>query len=81
MRVVGDLTIGGITREVALDVDLLGRTNSPYGGEVSAYSASTAIDRRDFGLKWNQALETGGVLVANEVRIQLEIEAVRQSEA
>ena len=79
LRVGGDLTIRGVTRPTVLEVRELGRNTSPYGEEVIAFEAETTIDRREFGLKWNQALETGGVLVGNEVRIHLEIEAVRQS--
>ncbi|MBI4410274.1 MAG: polyisoprenoid-binding protein [Gemmatimonadetes bacterium] len=78
-RVVGDLTIKGVTREVVLRVEDGGRAQDPWGGERIGYSAETKIDRRDFGLTWNQALETGGVVVGNEVRILLEVEAVRQA--
>ena len=77
-RVIGDLTIRGVTREVALDVIYEGRGRDPWGGERVSFSASTRIDRRDFGLTWNQALEAGGVLVSNEIRITLEVQAVLQ---
>lgn len=77
LRVVGDLTIRGVTREVVLDAELEGRGTDPWGGERMGLTASTRIDRTDFGLTWNQALEKGGVLVANEVRITLEVQAVR----
>lgn len=76
--IVGDLTIRGVTREVTLEVADEGRNTDPWGGERAGFSATTEIDRRDFGLTWNQALETGGVLVGNEVRIALEVELVRQ---
>ena len=76
-RVVGDLTIRGVTREVALDATYEGRGRDPWGGERVSFSAATSIDRRDFGLTWNAALETGGVLVSNEIRIHLEAQAVR----
>lgn len=75
-RVIGDLTIRGITREVTLDAVYEGRGTDPWGAERVSYSAETRVDRRDFGLTWNQALETGGVLVANEVRIHLEVQAI-----
>jgi polyisoprenoid-binding protein YceI len=75
--VVGDLTIRGITREVAMDVTFEGTGNDPWGGERASFSASTTIDRREFGLTWNQGLEAGGVLVSNQVRISLEVQAVR----
>ena len=77
-RVIGNLTIRDVTKEVALDVRLEGMQKDPWGNERAGFSAETRIDRRDFGLGWNQALEAGGILVGNEVRISLEIEAVQQ---
>jgi len=76
-RVTGDLTIRGVTREVVLEATYEGSGRDPWGNEKLSYSATTRIDRRDFGLTWNAALETGGVLVSNEVKISLEIQAVR----
>jgi polyisoprenoid-binding protein YceI len=76
-RVVGDLTIRDVTREIVLDATDEGRGRDPWGGERLAFSAATTIDRRDFGLTWNQALETGGVLVSNEIRITLDVQAVK----
>ena len=77
-RVIGDLTIRGVTKEVALDVEYGGTGGDPWGGERVAFSATTKIDRREFGLEWNQALETGGVLVGNDVTIDIEAQAVKQ---
>ena len=74
--VTGDLTIVGVTRPVVLDVEFLGATNDPWGGTRAIFSASTEIDREDWGLTWNQALETGGVLVGKKVRIEIESETV-----
>lgn len=76
-RVTGDLTIRDVTRPVVLDVSLEGRSKDPWGGDRAGFSATTKIDRRDFGLVWNQALETGGVLVGNDIKISLEVEAVK----
>ncbi len=76
-RVTGDLTIHGVTREVTLDTTYEGRGRDPWGGERVSFSADTKIDRRDFGLVWNAALETGGVLVSNEIKIHVEVQAVR----
>jgi len=76
-QLIGDLTIHGVTREVTLDAAEEGRGGDPWGGERIAFSAKTTIDRRDFGLTWNQALETGGVLVSNEVKISLEIQVTK----
>jgi len=75
--VTGDLTIRGTTREVVLDVTYEGRGRDPWGGERVSFSASTKIDRRDFGLTWNQTLEAGGLLVSNDIRISMDLQAVR----
>jgi len=80
-EVVGDLTIRGVTREVRLDARFEGTGTDPWGGTRAGFSAQTTIDRRDFGLTWNQALETGGVLVGHEVRIDLQVQAVEVEEA
>jgi polyisoprenoid-binding protein YceI len=76
-RVTGDLTIRDVTHEVELAVTEEGRNRDPWGVDRIAFSASTKIDRRDFGLTWNQALEAGGILVGDEIRISLEVEATR----
>ena len=76
-RVIGDLTIRGTTREVTLDAVYEGTGKDPWGGERVSFSAKTRIDRRDFGLTWNQALETGGLLVGHEIKISLEVQAVK----
>ncbi len=75
-RVIGDLTLHGITREVVLDVQPEGEGRDPWGNDRSAFSASARIDRRDFGLTWNQLLEAGGLAVSEEVRITIEVELV-----
>ena len=77
-RVVGDLTIRGTTMEVVLEAQYEGTGKDPWGGTRAGSRATAKIDRRDWGLKWNQALETGGILVANEVRIEVEVQAVKQ---
>jgi polyisoprenoid-binding protein YceI len=81
LDVIGDLTIKGITREVVLRVEQHGQAKDPWGNLRTAFTAKTAIDRKDFGLTWNQALETGGVMVGDRVEIEAEIEAVKQVEA
>jgi polyisoprenoid-binding protein YceI len=80
-RIVGDLTIRGVTREVVLEARFEGTGTDPWGGTRAGFSADTSIDRREFGLTWNQALETGGVLVGHEVKIHLQVQAVQQQEA
>lgn len=76
-RVIGDLTIRGVMREVTLDATYEGAGRDPWGGDRVSFSGTTKIDRREFGLVWNTALETGGVLVSNDIRIQVEVQAVR----
>jgi polyisoprenoid-binding protein YceI len=76
-RVVGQLTIRDVTREVSLDVEHGGRAKDPWGNERLGFIAKTSIDRKDFGLQWNQVLETGGVMVGDRVDIELELQAVR----
>ncbi len=75
LRVTGILQIRDVSREVVLDATLNGRGTSPFGPQVIGYSATTTINRKDFGLTWNAPLETGGVLVGEEVRISIDIEA------
>jgi len=75
-KVTGDLTIKGRPRPVVLDVELGGLVTDPWGNSRAAFSASTEVDREDWGLTWNQALEGGGLLVGKKARIELEIEAV-----
>lgn len=76
-ELIGDLTIRGVTREVALDTTYEGRGQDPWGGERMSFTASTTIDRRDYGLLWNQALEAGAVLVANDVTINIDAQLVK----
>jgi polyisoprenoid-binding protein YceI len=75
----GDLTIRGTTRPVTLDVRFEGLEQDPWGGSRAAFSASTELDREAFGLTWNQVLESGGLLVGKRVRIDLEVEVVREA--
>jgi polyisoprenoid-binding protein YceI len=75
----GDLTVHGVTRPVTLDVEYAGVTGDPWGGTRAGFSASTEINREEFGLTWNVALETGGVVVGKKVRLEFEIEAIKQS--
>jgi polyisoprenoid-binding protein YceI len=74
--VVGDLTIRGITRPVTLAATYLGAATDPWGHDKIGFEAETRLNRKDFGLHWNAALETGGFLVGDEVRVQLSIQAV-----
>ncbi len=75
LRIEGDLTIHGVTKPVVLEAEFNGQGANPWGQQVISYSASTKINRKDFGLNWNAALESGGVLVSDDVKISIEIEA------
>jgi polyisoprenoid-binding protein YceI len=75
----GDLTIHGVTRQVAFDVELLGKAKDPWGNERIAFEATAALNRKDYGLNWNAVLETGGFLVGDEVTISLSIQAIPQA--
>jgi polyisoprenoid-binding protein YceI len=74
----GELTIKGVTHPVDLAVEFEGVTRSPWGKDVIGFSAKTEIDREAWGMTWNQALETGGVMVSKKITIEIEGEAVRQ---
>jgi polyisoprenoid-binding protein YceI len=78
LNVVGDLTIHGVTKQVELDTELNGEGTTPYGTHVAGFTATTKISRKEFGLNWNVALETGGFLVGDEVKISIEGEAVQK---
>ena len=75
--VEGELTVNGTTRSVPLHVSFEGSGADPWGGQRIAFSATTEIDREEFGLTWNQALETGGLLVGKKIAVEIEVEAVR----
>lgn len=72
----GSLMLHGVTRDVVLEVTETGRGIDPWGNQRVGFSATTTLDRRDYGLTWNQALEAGGILVGNEVKVTLELQAV-----
>lgn len=76
-KLTGDLTIRDVTKPITLDVEFEGETKDPWGGQRLGFSANGKIDRREFGLTWNQALEAGGVVVGNDIKISLEIQAVK----
>lgn len=73
--VYGNLTIRGVTQEVALDVETSGIHKNPWGQTVTGFSATGSINRKDFGVNFNAPLETGGVLVGEKVKLELDIEA------
>ena len=77
LKVSGDLTIRDVTKPVVLDAEFQGIAKDPWGGTRAAFSATTEIDREEFGASWNVALETGGWLVSKKVRLELEAQAIR----
>ncbi len=78
-KLAGDLTIRDITKPVVLDVEFEGRAPDAFGGERAGFTASTKINRKDFGVNWNGVIEAGGVVVSDTVKIALNIEVVKQS--
>jgi polyisoprenoid-binding protein YceI len=73
--VTGDLTMRGVTKRITLPVTFLGKARDPWGNEKIGFETETTINRKDYGLTWNAALETGGFLVGDEVRISVSIQA------
>jgi polyisoprenoid-binding protein YceI len=78
-RLIGDLTMHGVTRPVSLEVEFAGSAKDPWGGVRAGFSARGSLDRKDFGLTYNQLLETGGVVVGEKVDLDIEVEAVKQA--
>jgi polyisoprenoid-binding protein YceI len=78
-RLIGDLTIRGVTHEVKLDAQAEGRGRDPWGNDRAGFSAKGVLNRADFGLVYNQALEAGGVVIGDEVKLSLDVELIRQA--
>ncbi|GAB3301245.1 YceI family protein [Parasphingorhabdus pacifica] len=78
-RVTGDLTIRGTTRPVSVDVEFTGAASDPMGNDRVGFEGSVQVNRKDWGLTWNAALETGGVLLSEKVTLELDISAIKQS--
>lgn len=79
-RLIGDLTIRGATKQVTLDVEFIGQAKSPWGAISAGFSGRTKINRKEWGLNWNVALETGGWLVGDDINIEIEIELTKMPE-
>ncbi|WP_298262971.1 YceI family protein [uncultured Lutibacter sp.] len=77
-KLVGDLTIKGTTKEITLDTEFGGYMKDPYGNEKAGFSINGKLNRKDYGLNWNAALEAGGVMVGNEIKINAEVQFVKQ---
>ena len=80
-KLYGNLTIHGVTKPVVLEVEYAGQAKSPWGTVSAGFSGTTTINRKDWGLNWNQTLETGGVLVGDKIQIEIELELVQVTEA
>ncbi len=80
-RVTGDITIKGVTRSVAVDFEYTGAAVDPYGNQRIGFEGSTSINRKDWGVNWNAALEAGGVLVSENVTLEFEVSAIRTAES
>jgi polyisoprenoid-binding protein YceI len=78
MRVIGDLTIRGVTHQVALATTYNGRGKNPWGKDVAGFTAETQLNRKDYGLQWNVALESGGLLVGDKLNVLIEVQAIKQ---
>jgi polyisoprenoid-binding protein YceI len=78
-KVYGDLTLHGVTKPAVLNAEVTGQGKNPWGQEVIGFTATTKFKRSEFGLEWNAALETGGVLVGDEVKIAIDVEAAKQA--
>ena len=79
LRVTGDLTIKDVTRPVTIDFDYAGAAKDPFGNERIGFEGSVVVNRKDFGLTWNAALETGGVLVSEKVTLEFEVSAIKSA--
>ncbi len=77
-KVTGDLTIKGVTHSITLDVEATGTATDPFGNLRAGFEGTGSLSRKDFGLTWNVALETGGLLVSDEIKLQLDISAIKQ---
>ena len=79
-RLTGDLTIHGVAKEVVMEVEYVGSQKTPWGGLSAGFNARTKINRKDWGLVWNVGLETGGVLVGDELTVTIEVELIKVQE-
>lgn len=79
IQVIGDLTIKDVTKSVTIDFDFTGEVQDPWGQTRVGFEGSTTINRRDFGLEWNTALDGGGVLVSEKITLNFDISAIKQA--
>jgi polyisoprenoid-binding protein YceI len=74
----GNLTMRGVTKEIAIPFEILGKAKDPWGNDRIAFEGHTKLDRKDFGITWNKTMDAGGLVVGNEVKIELQVEAVKK---
>ena len=74
-QVTGNLTMRGVTKQITLPVTFLGEGKDPWGNEKMGFETSTTLNRKDYGINWNKTLDQGGVLVGDEVKVQISVEA------
>lgn len=77
-KVYGDFTLRGVTKPIELDVEYLGTSKNPYGKTVAGLSATGTVNRKDFGVNFNAVLETGGIAVGDKVKLEIEVQAVKE---
>jgi polyisoprenoid-binding protein YceI len=80
LKVTGDLTMRGVTKEITLNATLLGQGMNPYGKHVAGFSAETTVNRKDWGVNWNAPIEAGGVLVSENLKVNIDIQAVEREQ-
>jgi len=80
-NVTGDLTMRGVTKPITLPVEFLGTQKDPWGNEKAGFALQTTLNRKDYGIVWNQTLDTGGYLLGDDVQVTINIEAVRKKDA
>ena len=78
-KLIGDLTIRETTKEVALEAEFQGKTRDPWGGDRMGFEAKGKINRKDFGLNWNQALDAGGWVLGDDIKMTIAVELVKQA--
>ena len=78
-KLIGNLTLHGVTRPVTLDVEMGGIIKDPWGKQRAAFTATTVLNRKDFGLSYSKVLETGGLMVGDEVKVEIQVEGVKSS--
>jgi polyisoprenoid-binding protein YceI len=80
LKVTGNLTMRGVTKEITLDAEFLGQGTNPWGKQVAGFSAQTTVNRKDWGVNWNAPLEAGGVLVSENLKVTIDIQAVKREQ-